>query len=182
MSRRDFDIAFVGLKPGVHEYEYEITDKFFEAYQQQDFRDCHAQVKLLLDKQNGFILLKFEIGGTLKITCDRCGSTELPLELWDEFNLAVKLVDDPEAMNNQEEDPDVFYIGRQESHLHVADWIYEFINLSIPMQRMCSEEEIGSEYCNKDVLEMLRKNDAQAGPATNPVWKGLEKLKKNLDN
>lgn len=182
MSRRDFDIAFVGLKPGVHEYEYEISDKFFEAYQQQDFHDCHAQVKLALDKQNGFMLLRFEIGGSLKITCDRCGSTALPLDLWDEFNLAVKLVDDPDVMNEQEEDPDVFYIGRQESHLHVADWIYEFINLSIPMQRMCSEEEIGSTFCNNDVLEMLRKNDEQLGQKENPIWKGLEKLKKDLDN
>ena len=40
-----------------------------------------------------------------------------------------------------------------------ADWIYEFINLSIPMQRMCSEEEMGGPYCNKEVLEMLKKMD-----------------------
>jgi uncharacterized metal-binding protein YceD (DUF177 family) len=37
-------------------------------------------------------------------------------------------------MNEQEEDPDVYYISRSESHLHLAEWIYEFINLSIPMQ------------------------------------------------
>ena len=53
--RRDFEIAFVGLKPGIHEYNYEINDRFFEVFQQQDFRHCKANVKLTLDKNNGFM-------------------------------------------------------------------------------------------------------------------------------
>ena len=50
--RREFEIAYVGLKPGVHEYNYEINDKFFEAFQQQDFRNCKANVKLSLDRKS----------------------------------------------------------------------------------------------------------------------------------
>ena len=42
-SRREFEIAFVGLKPGIHEFEYQITDRFFEAYQQQDFTNCDGR-------------------------------------------------------------------------------------------------------------------------------------------
>ena len=80
--RREFEIAFVGLKPGPHEFDYSIADEFFEAFQQQDFRNCKANVKLTLDKQNGFMLLKFEIGGTLEVNCDRCNSN-LPLQFWD---------------------------------------------------------------------------------------------------
>jgi uncharacterized metal-binding protein YceD (DUF177 family) len=182
MGRRDYDIAFVGLKQGIHEYQYEVTDRFFEAYQQQDFRNCEAKIKLTLDKQNGFMLLKFEVDGSAKVTCDRCGSNELPLSLWDEFNVVVKLVEEPGIMNEQEEDPDVYYIGRGESHLHVADWIYEFINLSIPMQRMCSPEQMGSRFCDKEVLEMLRKAEGESDQAKNPIWKDLEKIKKNLEN
>lgn len=174
--RRTFDIAFVGLKPGVHEFEYEITDKFFVEYNEQDFKNCVAQVKLSLDKKNGFMLLRFEIGGKLELGCDRCGNP-LPLDLWDEFNIVVKMVDDPEEMNSQEEDPDVYYISRGESHISVSDWIYEFINLSIPMQRMCSEDEIGGPHCNKEVLAMLKKMDIQNNQPANPLWKGLEKFK-----
>ena len=96
-SRRNFDIAFVGLKPGIHEFEYNIDDKFFIAYQEQDFKKCSAQVKLTLDKKSGFMLLKFEVGGRLEAPCDRCGN-DLPLELWDEFNIVVKMVDDPDVM------------------------------------------------------------------------------------
>ena len=93
-----------------------------------------SNVKLHLDKKSGFMFLKFEIGGSLEVTCDRCNSN-LPLELWDEFNITVKMVEEPELMNGQEDDPDVYYIGRGESHIDVANWIYEFINLSIPMQK-----------------------------------------------
>ena len=71
------------------------------------------------------------------------------MQLWDEFKVTVKMVEDPETMNNQEEDPDVFYLARTESHLYVGDWIYEFINLSIPMQRMCSEEEMAAHNATK---------------------------------
>jgi uncharacterized metal-binding protein YceD (DUF177 family) len=182
MGRRDFDIAFVGLKPGIHEFDYQINDKFFEAYQEQDFRNCRSIVKLTLDKKTGFMLLKFEIGGSLEVTCDRCGSTALPLNLWDEFNIVIKLVDDPEIMNEQEEDPDVYYISRGESHLHVSDWIYEFINLSIPMQRMCPEEDMGKDYCNKDVLAMLKTMEKPPEITDSSIWKGLEKIKKDLED
>jgi uncharacterized metal-binding protein YceD (DUF177 family) len=175
--RRDFEIAFVGLKPGVHEYAYEITDKFFEPFQQQDFRNCKADVKLHLDKKSSFMLLKFEIGGSLEVVCDRCNNY-LPLQLWDEFNITVKMVEEPELANEQEEDPDVYYISRGESHVDVANWIYEFINLSIPMHKSCSYEKMDGPYCNPSAMDVLKKLEPEEKEIKeNPIWKGLEKFK-----
>ncbi len=175
--RREFEIAFVGLKPGVHEYNYSIDDKFFEPFQQQDFRNCKASVKLSLDKKNGFMQLRFEIGGTLEVICDRCNNT-LPLELWDDFNITVKMVEGPELMNEQEDDPDMYYIAQGESHIDVANWIYEFINLSIPMQKTCGFEEMDGPYCNKNAMDVLKKMEPEENEEkTNPIWKGLEKFK-----
>jgi uncharacterized metal-binding protein YceD (DUF177 family) len=192
--RRDFEIAFVGLKPGIHEYNYEITDRFFDNLAssasrssgdvkhevqrfEQEFRQCNAKVKLLLEKNNSFMLLKFEIGGTLEVTCDRCNSN-LPLELWDEFKMTVKIVEDPELMNDQEEDPDVYYIGRSESHIDVTNWIYEFINLSIPMQKSCEFEKMNGPHCNPSALDVLKKMKPEDNTKKeNPIWKGLEKFK-----
>ena len=176
-NRREFEIAFVGLKPGIHEYTYEITDKFFEPFQQQDFRYCKAEVKLHLDKKSSFMLLKFEIGGTLEVVCDRCNNY-LPLQLWDEFNITVKMVEDPELLNEQEEDPDVYYIGRGESHVDVANWIYEFINLSIPMQKICGTNDKNGAACNQAALDALKKMEPEETTRNdNPIWKGLEKFK-----
>ena len=176
-QRREYEIAFVGLKPGEHYFNYEITDKFFEPYQQQDFSNCHAIVKLKLEKHIGFMMLKFDVGGHVEVVCDRCGNN-LKLQLWDEFNLIVKMVDEPQLMNEREEDPDIYYISKNESHLHLADWIYEFVSLSVPMQRMCSEEEMGGPQCNKEVLaklnEMRVSEDAKNAKA---LWKDLDKFK-----
>ena len=180
-NKRAFEVAFVGLKPGVHEFNYELDDKFFAERGSPDFKNPMAHVKMTLEKNTGFMLLKFEVGGKADFICDRCGNS-LNIDLWDEFKLLVKLVDNPEEMNNQEEDPDVFYLSRSESHLSVGDWIYEFVLLSVPFQKMCSPDKIGGPQCNNEVLEKLKEmeskheeNNAKA------LWKGLEKFKDNIN-
>lgn len=174
--RREYEIAFVGLKPGEHHFTYEITEKFFEPFQEQDFTNCQTTVKLRLEKNNGFMMLKFDLDGKVEVVCDRCGNN-LPMQLWDEFNIIVKMTEDPEVMNDREEDPDVYYISKSESHINVADWIYEFINLSIPMQKMCKEDEIGGPQCNSEVLDKLKRMDEEAKVDSNAIWKGLDQFK-----
>ena len=177
-SKRAFEIAFVGLKPGVHEFSYEVDDRFFAERDNSEFTSCQASIKLTLDKKSSFMLLKFEIGGKADVTCDRCGNP-LKMDIWDEFNMLVKLVENPDEMNEQEEDPDVFYISKTESHIDVGNWIYEFVLLSFPMQKMCREEEMGGPQCNAEVLEKLKALETRE-PETNAndLWKGLEQFKK----
>ncbi|MDQ6904850.1 MAG: DUF177 domain-containing protein [Bacteroidota bacterium] len=177
-NRREFGIAFVGLKPGVHEYNFEVDEKFFADYHQKDYSNCQASIKLKLEKNTSFMMLKFEVGGSVNVICDRCGNT-LPMDLWDEFNMVIKQVENPDEMNENEEDPDIFYISRTESHIHVADWIYEFVSLSIPLQRMCSEKDMGGPQCNKEILAMLKKMKSGVIENNHPLEKGLEKFKKN---
>jgi uncharacterized metal-binding protein YceD (DUF177 family) len=174
--RREYEIAFVGLKPGVHEFLYEVSDRFFEEYGTQDFQKTAAGVKLTLEKNNSFMILRFQVGGKAEVTCDRC-SNELPIQLFDDFTITVKMVEEPEVMNAQEEDPDVYYISRGESHLDVKDWIYEFVNLSIPMQRTCEYENMDGPYCNPTARELLKGMKPEEGPKENPLWKGLEKFR-----
>lgn len=175
-NKRAFEIAFVGLKPGIHQFEYDVDDKFFVDKGATDFTNCTANVKLQLDKKSSFMLLKFEVGGKATADCDRCGNP-LPLDIWDEFNMLVKLVDNPDEMNAQEEDPDVVYISRTESHFDVSDWIYEFVLLSFPTQKMCNE--MGGPLCNKEILAKLKAmEDNIAEIPANDIWKGLEQFKK----
>ncbi len=179
-NKREFEIAFVGLKPSIHVYNYNIEDSFFEKYGEQDFTNCQANVKLSLEKNSGFMQLHFDIDGMVNIDCDRCGNT-IHKQLWDEFDMVVKLVENPEEMNEQEEDPDVYYIGRTESHINVSDWIYEFVNLSVPMQRQCPDNEKGESTCNPEVIEKLRKMEEDVNSQVNPLWIGLDKFK-DLEN
>jgi uncharacterized metal-binding protein YceD (DUF177 family) len=125
------------------------------------------------------MLLKFDVGGQADVNCDRCGNP-LTIDLWDEFHMVIKQVDNPELMNEQEEDADIFYISRTESHLEVSDWIYEFVMLSVPMQKSCGEDEKGRSLCNQDVLNMLQKmKDASSESNASNIWKGLDRFKEN---
>ncbi len=181
-KRKPIEIAFVGLKPGIHEYRYEVDDTFFQETDNKDFVNCDAVVKLQLDKKSGFLLLKFEVGGKVDVECDRCGNN-LTKDLWDEFNMVVKMVENPEEMNDQEEDPDVYYISKTESHLYLNDWIYEFVTLSIPNQKVCTEEEFGGEKCNQEVLAKLKEMAAKLDEENaGKIWKGLEKFKDSDNN
>ena len=177
-KRHEYEIAFVGLRPGIHEFNYHVDDKFFADFKETDFSNCDASVKLTLEKNTSFMMLKFEVGGSVSVICDRCGNN-LSIDLWDEFNLVIKQVENPDEMNQGEEDPDVYYISRTESHIHLAGWIYEFVMLSIPMQRMCSQENMGGPQCNKEILALLKKMNASIGENNNPLQKGLEQFKKN---
>jgi uncharacterized metal-binding protein YceD (DUF177 family) len=177
-KRREFEIAFVALKPGMHEFTFEVDDKFFADVETRDFSNCHAFIKLHLDKKTGFMLLKFEVGGKADVECDRCGNT-LTMDLWDEFNMVVKMVDNPDEMNDSEDDPDVFYISKTESHLRLSDWIYEFVSLSVPLQKMCKEDEVGGPQCNKEVLARLNEMKvSEDAKNANALWKDLDKFKK----
>lgn len=178
-NRREFEIAFVGLKPGVHEFNYELNNKFFTDRGAEDIKDVNATIKLSLEKNTGFMILNFEVGGTANVSCDRCGNP-LHMNLWDDFKMLVKLADNADAMNEQEEDPDVFYIPRTESHFDVGNWLYEFVLLSIPMQRTCPPEEMGGPQCNHEVLEKLKEMEARTQEHNaNNLWKGLDKFKDN---
>ena len=179
VSKRAYEIAFVGLKLGEHEFHYDLQDEFFNEKVAEPIKGMHASVKLLLDKHKDFILLKFQTGGNATVNCDRCGN-ELKANLWDEFNVVVKLVENPDEMNEQEVDADVLYIARSESHLDISDWLYEFVMLSIPSQNECGFDKNGEALCNKEVLQKLEemKNQVEV-QKENSIWKGLEKFKDN---
>ncbi len=179
LSKRAYEIAFVGLKHGEHEFTYNLQDEFFNEKANEPVEQMNANVKLLLNKHKDFMLLKFQTGGTAKVNCDKCGN-ELSTNLWDEFSVVVKLVENPEEMNALEEDADIFYIARSESHLEVSNWLYEFVLLSLPTQNECGTNNEGVLLCNTDVLKKLAEMKSQADePKENSIWKGLEKFKDN---
>ena len=71
-NSREFNIAFVGLKPGLHEYNYTVEDSFFENFEKTEFTNTKVDVKLTFDKKQGIFLLHFDINGKVTLPCDRC--------------------------------------------------------------------------------------------------------------
>lgn len=170
---REFEIAYVGLKPGIHDYQFMITDDFFEKFEKPDFWNTQIDVKLSIDKKSLAMLLRFDINGTVDVLCDRCNEN-LRLTLWDEFELLVNMVDDDAVAKKSAIDAEVAYIGKSESILDVSEWVFEFIMLCMPLQRVHKENEQGESLCNPDVLKFLQQ---ETEIPTNPLW---NELKKNI--
>lgn len=177
-NHREFEIAWQGLKPGESVFEYDINDKFFTNEDpERDFEDLDAQITMRFDKKNNFFLCHFDIDGSVTVPCDRCGDM-FKLRLWDEFDLMIKLMG-TEDSEETDEDADVVYIPRSETVINFREWIYEFLMLSIPLQRIHPEKADGTEGCNPETLKLL--NKLAAPPEDEPktdIWKGLEALKK----
>ncbi|MFT4062056.1 MAG: DUF177 domain-containing protein [Edaphocola sp.] len=175
---REFEIPWLGLKDGVHEYKFDVDDKLIEAlgHGQESFSNLDAVVALKLDKHNGFLQLRFDVDGSMDVACDRCGDV-FALPLWDEFDLIVKFTGDADENSGAEEgEADIVFLPRSETILDVSDWVYEFIMLSMPMQLLHPNKPDGTSGCNPEALKLLeRMNGAEEQKKT--LWSGLDKFK-----
>jgi uncharacterized metal-binding protein YceD (DUF177 family) len=173
---REFEIAWQGLKPGPHTYVYDIDDRFMQEREtDSSFKNWNARVTMTFDKHESFFMLHFDIDGTVTVPCDRCGD-DFDLRLWDEFDLVVKLRGENEQI---EDEDDVVFIPRSETVIDISKWLYEFLMLSIPLQHIHPDKEDGTPGCNPQALKLLNKLSEPAEAHKNPLWKGLEELKKD---
>ena len=175
---REFEIAWQGLKPGEHEFSFNIgTDFMKEHHTSEEFSEWNAVVKLTFDKQSSFFQLHFDISGNVIAPCDRCGD-DFKLELWDEFDLMVKLTGDTDDEDGeQEEEADIVFIPRNETVLDISKWIYEFVMLSVPLQKVHPDNAQGEPGCNPQAIALLNQLSAADDTPKNSIWKGLEAFK-----
>jgi len=176
-NSRVFEIAWQGLKLGEHELIFDLDDKFLMwKYPETEYKQLNVQIKVTFDKQVNFFMFHFNIDGSLIVPCDRCGE-EFELSLWDEFDLLVKL-NDVEDEDQIEEEADVVFISRSETVLDISDWLYEFLMLSIPLQKIHPQDAKGNDTCNPDVLAFLKQSaEALEQENKNTIWKGLDSIK-----
>lgn len=179
-SSRVFEIAYVGLKEGLHEYQYEIDQRFLDdmGYEGDELTNFNCTINLIFEKDNGFFQLKFDLDGSCKVACDRCGDL-MDMQIWDEFKLIIKINHTDTPIENNEDD-EVVFIQKSETVIDIAPWIYEFIILSIPIQHVHGDNEQGESLCNPQALKILAQHQEEAAKeASNRLWKGLDKIKKD---
>ncbi len=172
---REFEIPYVGLKIGVHRFEYDIDGKFFSYFEDSPIQDCKVRVKLEFEKKETFFILKFFIDGTVHVECDRC-LEPFDKEIFGDFTTYVKFSEDPSRLSDGDE---VMFISRDTQVLDVSHLVYEYINLCVPMQIIHPKKENGEEGCNPEVLKYLNRsaksNEKNTEP--DPRWEALKSIK-----
>jgi uncharacterized metal-binding protein YceD (DUF177 family) len=168
----DYLIPFHGLKEGLHEYDFEAGNDFFEFFENPDLKGGDLKIGVELNRGAQFLDFRFKIKGTLIVSCDRClDEYEHPVNT--ENELIVRFSDDFEEISDT-----VITIPREETRFNVAKYIYEFAVLALPVQKVHPTRDDGSTACNTDMIKRLenhlpRDNEQE----TDPRWDALKNLK-----
>jgi len=177
-TRKEYIIQFVGLSLGLHEFKFEINDSFFKDFEFSEIKQGNILVDLNLLKQSQMMVLEFKIGGTVKMECDLCtGEFDLPL------NGTYKLIVKVGGSDTGNEDDDIITVAANEHQLDLAQYIYEYIALSLPIKRVHPLDKKGNSTCDKEVLKKLEKfiieEEKQEEEKTDPRWNDLKNIKLN---
>lgn len=128
---KTFDIEVIKFKEGRHEFDFEIEDKFFQNFEENELLERgNLTIRVIMNKGVNLIELTFEIKGTVQLTCDRS------LEQFDHpLDITEKMIY-KYGSEEQEIDENVYMITRDTPAINVAQLIYEFILLALPAKKI----------------------------------------------
>jgi len=176
VSQEHYKIPFAGLKPGVHEFMFKVTETFFESYEYSEIEKANCHIKLTMEKQSTMLLLNFEVAGTVDLPCDRC-SERLEIALNGEYGLIAKF-SDVKTQNTEE----IIYLSSSEYQIDVREFIYEFIQLAVPIRKVHKEGECDEEMTKSLEEYLISENSIEQDSSyiaeNDPRWSALKKLTK----
>lgn len=175
---RNYDISFSGLSIGNHEFDFEITQSFFDLFAfKREFEKADIKVDMQLEKKANMLEFSFFAKGYIVLLCDISG-TEYNQEIEGSLNLIVKFGNDFD-----DTDDEVWIIPHGDYKFNIAQLIYELIILNIPTKHInpnLSNEELNEiqdlleSYSPKEISKEVYKEEKK-----DPRW---DELKKLLDN
>ena len=177
---KNFDISFVGLKDGTHQFEYIIKKEFFDFFNYDEFSNSKVTVKLSFLKKVTMFELSFNFNGWVEVLCDVSGEMfQQPIS--SEMNLIVKFGDE---FNDENED--LLIIPHSDYKLNVSQYIYEAIILTVPIKRIhpgVNDGSLNSEVLNK-LKELEIKDQEDSNEEIDPRWNKLKNIliEKNKSN
>lgn len=171
-----YNIEFKGLKEGLHDFEFEVDNKFFAHFEESLVENGIVKVNVILEKRSSFMKLHFKMKGWLELTCDRC------LEFYEqpiahEAEMFVKY-----GENEYDDGESVIWINPEEHQINLTQIIYEFVTLSIPLRHVHPKNSNGKRNCNKEMLKKLKNythSKTEDNTKTDPRWDALRKLENN---
>ncbi|MBN2167391.1 MAG: DUF177 domain-containing protein [Marinilabiliaceae bacterium] len=170
-----FDIEFKGLKEGTHTFIYSVRKEFFEQIENSLIDDGDIEAKVLLTKHSTYLHFEFDVNGSVVTICDRC-LDPITIKLSNKGILYVKFGVELDDTNDE-----VLIIPHEEYCLNIAQYIYEFIALGLPMQIVHSNKS-DDDKCNVTMLNKLKEfsslspENKSDEKETDPRWNELKKL------
>ena len=164
-----FDIPFTGLKLGTHRFQFDIDRSFFDQFEFSEISNAKISATVDLEKQSNMMILHIELQGEVESMCDTCGE-DFNLAIASNERVIVKFGDE-----EIEQSDEIWVIPHHEHQLNVAELLYEFSHLSLPIRKVHPEGE-----CNEEALEKLSDLEHHEDIKIDPRWENLKSIKKDL--
>jgi uncharacterized protein len=164
-----YQIAFSGLNPGTHQFDFQIGDKFFEQVKDDEISGGEVSVFVTMAKEERMMDFHLTISGKVRVSCDRCNEP-MDFEVRGNERLIIKLGD-----HYYEESEDVQVIPDTAHQFDLSPFIYEYIHLLLPIRRVHPEDENGSSQCDPEIIKKL--NELSERHVVDPRWDVLTHLK-----
>jgi uncharacterized metal-binding protein YceD (DUF177 family) len=171
---KEYIIAFEGLKLGVHNFEYNITDEFFEIFEYAIVQKGNIRVDLALEKKETMLIGHYNISGNIEKECDRCND---PVTV--EIDASYRLIYKFDTVSSNDESLIVIYPDQHE--IDVKENILELITVSLPARAIHDEDQCNDEM--RSILDeyVLRSEEEieQSLPddeEIDPRWQALKEL------
>lgn len=126
-----FIVKLIGLASGKTEFNWQADHEFFGKFENSEILDADLEVNALVTNHGVTIDVECTIDGTVTVPCDRClDDLQIPVETG--FSETYVPEDD---------------------ELDLSQDVYDFVCISLPMQRVHENEE----DCNQETLKYLSK-------------------------
>ncbi|WP_235299067.1 YceD family protein [Portibacter marinus] len=175
-----FNIPFKNARLGIHEYKFQVDSIFFKDYESKTIEKGNFDIVVVMDKKESMLDLEFQIEGAYEAPCDRC-LADISIPVVSKQRILVKFDD-----FGKEDTDEVIYIGTDETNLNVADLIYEFVSISLPMSNTIDCESNNFKYCDEKVLDYYEELEEQAEQIeeeekeeSSKIWDALKDIKLN---
>ena len=169
MSKRDlYTIPFIGLKNGIHEFDFTVDNTFFSQFEESLVNKAKVKFNIQLDKLTNQINLDLVLYGQIETVCDRCGG-ELLSEIEGEFVLVVKFGEETSDLTD-----DIIVLGPSEHVIGLDQLFYEYIHLCLSQRNVHESES----ECNQDAIAALKEYQLKEKEENiDPRWSKLKNLK-----
>ena len=167
----DTTVRFSGLKSGRYSYDFDLGEEFFKSFENEEICDGKVHVAAVLEKNERVMMFNFSLEGEVTTKCDRClGEMRVPIV--GEESLNVRLSDDETS-----DDENVAILPEGSFEIELAQWLYEYVAVRIPMQHMHPDGE-----CDPEVTQYISEGEQVESDEVDPRWEVLKKVKSEGDN
>ena len=165
-----FAIPFVGLKQGIHEFEFDIDKSFFESLPYSLIENGRLSAYLELEKKETMLIAQLDVVGFIFTDCDRC-TEPLTQEIEGDMTLYYTFGEE------ESEDENLLVLAPESYQIDLTQPLYELISLSLPAKMVHEEGE-----CNEEMVELINKYQQPSSDSKtdedeiDPRWSALKNL------